>query len=195
MRQGVASAGKSTVAKALNEKLGLPYIEGDDLHPKSNIDKMSQGIPLTDEDREPWLELIRTTAENMIAEQEAKAHGSADIGSSDGEDGRSRQQRVYGVMATCSALKRYYRDILRGTYRVHKQPEQPHPVSHEKLPTYFVYIKTEETLLRERMAKREGHFMKSNMRVNFGLWEWTYVCCQTAPYVPGSMDVPSLFSQ
>ncbi|KAI0339891.1 carbohydrate kinase [Trametopsis cervina] len=157
---GVASTGKSTIAKALNDKLGLPYIEGDDLHPKANIDKMSQNIPLTDEDREPWLELIRTTAVNIVAEQEAKAVTEAE---SKGEID-PREEGRYGVLATCSALKRYYRDILRGTYnRFPNMPEHLHAISQEKLPTYFVYIKAEEQLLRERMAQREGHFMKTTM--------------------------------
>lgn len=146
----MASTGKTTLAKALNEKLGLPYIEGDDLHPKSNIEKMSNGVPLTDADREPWLELIRTTAEHIVAERQAKA--SPDTAS----------QRV-GVMVTCSALKRYYRDILRGTRTAQRVPEALEPATPARLATYFVYIKAEESLLRERMAQRQGHFMKPQM--------------------------------
>ncbi|KAI0084876.1 P-loop containing nucleoside triphosphate hydrolase protein [Irpex rosettiformis] len=158
---GVASTGKSTIAKALNDRLGLPYIEGDDMHPKSNIDKMSQGIPLTDADREPWLELIRTTAENIVAEQEVKARGEDTMGE---EGAEQRTKGRYGVMATSSALKKYYRDILRGTYKGFSDvPGHLHAIPSDKLPTYFVYIKAEESLLRERMAKREGHFMKTNM--------------------------------
>lgn len=154
----MASTGKSTIAKALNERLGLPYIEGDDLHPKSNIEKMSEGIPLTDKDREPWLELIRTAAENIVAEQEAKASAAQT-----GEE-EPRTKARYGVMATCSSLKRYYRDILRGTHnQFPHMPEHLHAISHDKLPTYFVYIKADEQLLRERMSKRKGHFMKGNM--------------------------------
>ena len=123
------------------------------MHPQSNIDKMSNGIPLTDADREPWLERIRTTAEHIVAEQHAKARVS------EGEDVQGR----VGVMATCSALKRYYRDIIRGTYRAKKVAEHLDPASSERLATYFVYIKAEESLLRERMANRQGHFMKPQM--------------------------------
>ena len=67
-------------------------------------------------------------------------------------------------MVTCSALKRYYRDILRGTYDVaaHK-PGHAAPASPLSLPTYFVYIKGEVPLLRDRMAHRQGHFMKPEM--------------------------------
>ncbi|CAL1706439.1 unnamed protein product [Somion occarium] len=147
---GVAGTGKTTLAKALNKVLDLPYIEGDDLHPKSNVEKMSNGQPLTDEDREPWLALIRTTAEHKIAEQQADP---------------SFTQRK-GVMVTSSALKRYYRDILRGKRKVGATEDVPEPLlpsEAETLPTYFVYIKEEEKVLRDRIAKREGHFMKPSM--------------------------------
>ena len=138
----------------------MPYVEGDELHPKANIDKMSAGIPLTDADREPWLELIRTTAEHMIVEQLAAiARGE-----------RAAHRR--GVMVTCSALKRYYRDILRGTYTAHLKHlhndataalERGDGVAPARLPVYFVYIKGDLPLLRERMAHRQGHFMKPEM--------------------------------
>lgn len=128
----------------------MPYVEGDDLHPKSNIDKMSNGEPLTDTDREPWLTLIRTTAEHMVAEQQSDLSFT----------GRK------GVMVTCSALKRYYREILRGKRKVDATEDVPEPLQPSKaevLPTYFVYIKEEEQLLRDRIGKREGHYMKGNM--------------------------------
>ena len=57
---GVAGCGKSTVAEAIHERLEYVYAEGDDFHPQANIDKMSAGIPLTDEDRWPWLKVINT---------------------------------------------------------------------------------------------------------------------------------------
>jgi carbohydrate kinase (thermoresistant glucokinase family) len=52
---GPAGVGKSTVGKAVAEKLGLPYIDGDALHPAANIAKMSKGTPLSDDDRDPWI--------------------------------------------------------------------------------------------------------------------------------------------
>lgn len=109
---------------------------------------MSIGTPLTDEDREPWLELIRTTAEHTIAEQQARLPVGA---------------RRAGVMVTSSALKRYYRDILRGTYKPRKVPAPFDPPAPEAIATYFVYIKADDSVLRERMAKREGHFFKPKM--------------------------------
>lgn len=85
---GVAGSGKTTIASGLAEKLGVPFVEGDSLHPAANVKKMSGGIPLTDEDRWPWLEAI-------------------------GE--RMEVERVtgHGVVVSCSALRHVYRDCLR----------------------------------------------------------------------------------
>jgi len=146
---GVSGTGKSTLGTALARSLNMPYIEGDDLHPASNVRKMSSGIPLTDADREPWLKLIRTTAEHVIAEQQL----DEDI------------QKLSGVVISCSALKRYYRDILRGEgksegHTLARQLERP---DRDVLPTYFVFIDGSRDILLERMEKRPGHFMKASM--------------------------------
>lgn len=95
---GVSAAGKTTVARAINKTLGWEFAEGDDFHPQANVDKMASGVPLTDEDRWPWLRaLAEWTADHAAA-------------------GRSS-------IISCSALRRAYRDILReggqGTYFVH----------------------------------------------------------------------------
>ena len=55
---GVSGSGKSTVGEKIAAELQLPFLEGDSLHPKANVDKMSAGIPLQDEDRWPWLDKI-----------------------------------------------------------------------------------------------------------------------------------------
>ena len=55
---GVAGSGKTTVATLLAERMGRPYAEADEFHPQANIDKMSAGTPLTDEDRWPWLDKV-----------------------------------------------------------------------------------------------------------------------------------------
>jgi gluconokinase len=85
---GVSGAGKTTVARRLAAELGLDFAEGDDLHPAANVAKMAAGEPLTDADREPWLEAVAAWI-----------------------DGEIRSGRR-GVI-TCSALKRSYRDLLR----------------------------------------------------------------------------------
>ena len=56
---GVAGCGKSTVAGALAARLGVPYVEGDAFHSAANREKMASGIPLTDDDRRPWLAALR----------------------------------------------------------------------------------------------------------------------------------------
>jgi gluconokinase len=85
---GVSGSGKTTLAQILQRRLGWPYAEADEFHPRANIDKMAAGTPLTDEDRWPWLAAIR----DWLTEQ-------AHAGSS--------------TIVTCSALRLAYRDVLR----------------------------------------------------------------------------------
>lgn len=86
---GVSGAGKSTIGKALAAKIGGRFIEADDLHPADNIVRMSKRLPLTDEQRWPWLKAI-----SFASLKEMQAHGGP-------------------IVIACSALKRSYRDILR----------------------------------------------------------------------------------
>jgi len=88
---GPAGCGKTTVAKGLARELGLPYIEGDDYHSKSNKEKMASNIPLTDADRWDWLIQLREEAMKSLTANNAPA----------------------GVVVTCSALKHKYRDVIR----------------------------------------------------------------------------------
>lgn len=66
---GVASSGKSTIGSQLANRLGLPFYDGDDFHPQANVDKMKSGIPLTDEDRWPWLQAINDFCKNHLKEK------------------------------------------------------------------------------------------------------------------------------
>jgi gluconokinase len=84
---GVSGSGKSTVASRLAERLGWTFEDGDRFHPKSNVEKMRAGHPLTDEDRWPWLEAIADEIDRVC-----KAGGR--------------------VVIACSALKHAYRDVL-----------------------------------------------------------------------------------
>ena len=84
---GVSGSGKTTVGTLLAARLGCPFADGDSFHPPANMAKMTAGIPLTDDDRWPWLQAIRTWMD-----QQSAATGTAVI--------------------ACSALKRAYRDVL-----------------------------------------------------------------------------------
>lgn len=84
---GPAGSGKTTIGKLLAAQFSWEFADGDDFHPPANVAKMSRGIPLTDEDRLPWLQSIRDAMQQWLAQ------------------GRN-------VVLACSALKRSYRDLL-----------------------------------------------------------------------------------
>lgn len=85
---GVSASGKTLIGKMLAEKLGLKFIEGDDLHPLKNVEKMHRGEALTDDDRKPWLKKIENTLSESIKNKES-------------------------IVLSCSALKYEYRNDLR----------------------------------------------------------------------------------
>ena len=121
---GVSGSGKSTVGRAVADALDASFVDGDDLHPAVNVAKMTAGIPLTDADREPWLRAVgRTLADG--------ARGAGDGG---------------GMVVACSALKRSYRDLIRG----------------EAPGTVFAELDGTRELLQERMI-RPGHFMPASL--------------------------------
>ena len=119
---GVSGSGKSLIGAGLARALGIDFVEGDEYHSAENVVRMSRGIPLTDEDRARWL---RSLAARI---REAKEAGS-------------------GLVISCSALKRSYRDILRAD-----APE-----------LRFVYLKGERELIAQRLAGRRGHFMPPSL--------------------------------
>lgn len=85
---GVSGSGKSLIGTEVAAVLGAKFIDGDDLHPAKNIDKMSASVPLTDEDRMPWLERLNDASYSLYKKNESG-------------------------LIVCSALKKRYRDILR----------------------------------------------------------------------------------
>lgn len=115
---GVSGAGKTTVGRLLAGMIGAELAEGDAFHPKANVAKMSAGTPLDDADRLPWLA--------AIAEAIDRARG----------DGR-------GLVVTCSALKRRYREVLIGPRR----------------DVTLVYLSGSRALIAGRLGARKGHFM------------------------------------
>jgi carbohydrate kinase (thermoresistant glucokinase family) len=86
---GVSGVGKTTIGRALASRLDWTFVEGDDVHPQANVDKMRRGVPLTDEDRRPWLASLHDILEH------------------------SRRDHRPLVLA-CSALKAAYRTVLVG---------------------------------------------------------------------------------
>jgi gluconokinase len=120
---GVSGSGKTTVGAAVAEAFGVPFIEGDALHPAANVGKMRQGIPLTDEDRWPWLDRVA---------RELKA--------------RAREKD--GAVASCSALRRIYRDRLRSVVGPSLR---------------FVFLNGDMETLAARMRHRHGHFMPASL--------------------------------
>lgn len=119
---GVAGSGKSTIGAAFASALDVPFVEGDDFHPPENVRRMALGIPLTDDDRAQWL---RALAARL---REAKDAGT-------------------GLVMSCSALKRAYRDVLRAA-----DPE-----------VEFVFLNGERSLVAKRLAGRRGHFMPPSL--------------------------------
>lgn len=117
---GVSGSGKSTVGKLLARRLHAGFIDADLLHPARNIAKMQAGTPLDDSDREPWLA--------RVGAQLASAEGTP-------------------LVAACSALKKSYRDIIRGA----------DPTAR------FVLLHGSAELLRDRLGRRGSYFMPPSL--------------------------------
>ena len=117
---GVSGCGKSTVGQMLASALKLPYVEGDELHPPRNIALMAAGTPLTDADRDAWLAAV-AQAINDAGER--------------------------GIVISCSALKRLYRDRLRQAARSLR----------------FIHLHGTPELLASRMTQRQGHYMPASL--------------------------------
>ena len=115
---GVSGTGKSLIGSAFARALGIDFVEGDEYHSAENVERMASGIPLTDEDRLGWLHAL------AVRLGEAKSAGT-------------------GLVMSCSALKRSYRDLLRA----------------EAVDLQFVFLRGSRALLAERLAGRRGHFM------------------------------------
>lgn len=120
---GVSGSGKSTVGAALALRQGLPFLDADDYHPEANVAKMSQGVPLTDTDRWPWLRAL-------------------------GKAMRDNADQTGGVVATCSALKRIYREKLSG---------------HVGVPLVYVLLDGDRETLFKRMNARKDHYMPPSL--------------------------------
>ncbi len=113
---GVTACGKSTIAALLAEHLGATLIEADELHSEANIEKMRRGEALSDDDRWPWLNRVANTMQACNT----------------------------GVVVSCSALRRAYRDKL---------------LNNTGAPIGFVHLNASHAVIASRMSNRENHFM------------------------------------
>lgn len=120
---GVSGSGKSTLGAALAGAIGCRFIEGDDFHAPESIDRMRSGAPLTDDNRWPWLERLGREV-------------SAELS----------QSRI--AVASCSALKKSYRDRLREIIAA---------------PVLFVLLEGEIEELRRRLTARRDHYMPPSL--------------------------------
>ena len=118
---GVSGCGKSTVGARLGARTGIPFIEGDTLHPPRNVALMASGTPLTDEDRAGWLDDIASRLYALPTGQ--------------------------GLIISCSALNRKYRDRLRAAC-----PD-----------LRFIHLHGTKALLEERLQYRTGHYMPPSL--------------------------------
>ena len=118
---GVSGCGKSTVGERLAQRLGVPFLEGDDLHPPHNVALMAAGTPLTDADRADWLDAIAERLSDLQSDE--------------------------GLVVSCSALKRRYRDRLRAAAS----------------DLQFVHLHGDPALLATRLAQRQGHYMPPSL--------------------------------
>ncbi|KAF9973256.1 hypothetical protein BGZ73_003506 [Actinomortierella ambigua] len=137
------------------------FVDGDSVHPLANIAKMSAGHPLTDADRLPWLHRIRALAVQTCLQQQQQQQQQQQSSTRVVTGG----SKTVGIVIACSALKKSYRDILRGLEPTATTDHQSHPSTpfDHPLPTYFVCLEGSRHLLLERMAQRTGHFMKASM--------------------------------
>lgn len=118
---GVSGCGKTTVGSALAQHLGLPFLEGDSLHPQRNIELMRAGVPLTDADRSEWLDTIAARLQALPADE--------------------------GLVVSCSALRRSYRDRLRRAC-----PD-----------LRFVHLQGARQTIAQRLSQRQGHYMPGSL--------------------------------
>ncbi len=119
---GVTGCGKTTISRLLAERLGVTYAEADSFHPPANVVKMATGQALDDDDRYPWL----VTIADWI---------------------RARGRVGEGGVVSCSALKVYYRDILR-----------------EADPgVWFLHLEVDPDVITRRVAGRSNHFMPASL--------------------------------
>lgn len=131
---GVSGCGKTTLGKLCAKKYGWRFIDADSFHSKANISKMSEGIPLSDHDRLPWLQALHKVVKSWD------------------------EKDVSGVLA-CSALKESYRRML---LHGNMDEESNKPIQVNK-KTMIVHLKGDKDVIAKRVSCRNGHFMNEKL--------------------------------
>lgn len=130
---GVSGAGKTTVGRLLAAQLGWDFADADDCHSAANVEKMRNGVPLTDADRGPWLETIREMIATAIKEGQ-------------------------NMILACSALKRSYRDLLQVGPEVRFVClKAPPAVLHKRLHARLDHFMTEQMLASQLATLEEAN--------------------------------------
>ncbi|CAD6897707.1 unnamed protein product [Tilletia controversa] len=181
---GTSGTGKSTLGISLGERFGIPFVDGDDLHPPANVSKMSAGMPLDDDDRLPWLLRIRHTAfeltDDAIAVSEVLRSAENQAVEEAGRDGKEAHKkevrRMAEVLETSKqpdaddydqvrAEDKKKGNLLRADSNCETYPDADHPskIPGQSLDVYFLYIRVPEQELIRRMHERKAHFMKESM--------------------------------
>ena len=119
---GVSGSGKTTVGAGIAARLGLAFVDGDSLHSAASVAKMQAGTPLQDDDRWPWLDRVGASLADTA-------------------------RWPSGIVVACSALKRVYRDRIRGVAPAVR----------------FVFLDGASALIGARMATRTGHYMPGTL--------------------------------
>lgn len=142
---GVSGCGKTTVSLSLADKLGWKFYDADDYHSEENKERMAKGMPLSDEERIPWLCSLQ---EILLREFSLGVN----------------------VILACSSLKRMYRRILMGEHSMknrqaenYTEPNQAHSHLDFSKDILFVYLHGSIELITKRLETRKGHFMSPSL--------------------------------
>ncbi len=155
---GVSGSGKTTIGQLLAKKLNWQFYEGDHFHPKTNVDKMGQGIALTDRDRAPWIKALHKMTRDLIRQRHA-------------------------AVITCSALKQTYRNrlvgsrnevlfvYLKGSYDLTRQrllSRKSHFMKVDLLPSQFATLEEPKGVLTIDIAQ-EPDVIADQIKLELGL--------------------------
>ncbi len=132
---GVAGSGKTTVGRALAEALNTTFIDGDDYHPRANVEKMARGEALADHDRWPWLNLVMGAMRGHVARNEQMVRKAG---------GKAAADAAGCSVAACTALRRPYRDFM---------------CEAAGEPVFFAHLHGAREIIHRRLMDNEDHFM------------------------------------